>query len=175
MSIWYHCPSLQAPEMKPSSLDWSFSSHLFRSQLTILGRKPHNFYVVYVVNSETSEGIAKGTHDLLPSRSMVSTRSFRNPQKGQVMTEKPRFLSKTEAFKNPSTSRILHNWKKWWCCDLLWNIPSCRTTDPQHPQLFFSPWCSQLHANRHMIPAVTVAARAISPVRAPRLGGFSCR
>ena len=111
MSIWYHCPSLQAPEMKPSSLDWSFSSHLFRSQLTILGRKPHNFYVVYVVNSETSEGIAKGTHDLLPSRSMVSTRSFRNPQKGQVMTEKPRFLSKTEAFKNPSTSRILHNWK----------------------------------------------------------------
>ena len=96
-------------------------------------------------------------------------------KKKQVMTEKPRFLSKTEAFKNPSTSRILHNWKNWWCCDLLWNIPSCRTTDPQHPQLFFSPWCSQLHANRHMIPAVTVAARAISPVWAPRLGGFSCR
>ena len=58
---------------------------------------------------ETSEGIAKETHDLLPSRSMVSTRSFRNPQKKQVMTEKPRFLSKTEVFKNPSTSRILHN------------------------------------------------------------------
>ena len=84
------------------------------------------------------------------------------------MTEKPRFLSKTEVCKNPSTSWILQNWTKWWCCDLLWNIPSCRTNDHQNPELFFSPWWSQLHANRHMQPAVTVAARARSPVLVPR-------
>ena len=99
MSIWYHCPSLQAPEMKPSSLDWSFSSHLFRSQLTILGRKPHNFYVVYVVNSEhlkesPKEHMIYSLHEVWSQPGASETH-----KKGQVMTEKPRFLSKPRLSK----------------------------------------------------------------------------